>query len=828
MHPEVHLVCNAHLDPVWLWEWEEGAAEALSTFRTAADLCEEFDGFIFNHNEAILYQWIEEYEPALFRRIQRLVREGRWHIMGGWYLQPDCNLPSGESFVRQILAGRIYFEKKFGVRPTTAINFDPFGHTRGLAQILARSGYDSYVFCRPGPGDCCLPAETFTWEGFDGSSITGQRVNGFYNSHLGVARTKTEHQMEKHASESVFLVLWGVGNHGGGPSRKDLKDLSDLMAASTERKILHSTPEAYIASFHRQNCSRPLPVHREGINPWAVGCYTSMTRLKQLHRKLENEFYMTEKMAMHAQLMVNMAYPENDLNQAEEDLLFSEFHDILPGSSIQPVEDACIQRMHHGLEKLSRIRTRAFFSLCAGQPRPRPGEFAILVYNPHPYRIRQAVISCEMQLADQNREETFTDLIITQDSKRIAGQIEKEESNLNLDWRKRLVFSADLAPSSINRFDARPKVIQRCPGRKLKARRGTIAFSGKEYRVDINTRTGLIDRFVVDGRISLTRNTGRAVVIEDTEDPWGMTFKRFGRSAGFFKPLSPEASARFSGVRRPLRAVRVIEDGPVRAVVEAVFGWGDSFLCQRYILPKEGSEIGIEARVFWNEKNRALKWVFPLPRDCEWSFRGQTAYGTNELPINGDECTAQKWVAACSSKNDAVTFCNNGIYGFDFRNQAVRMTLLRSAAYACHPISDRELIPQDRFMPRIDQGERVFQLWINAGPTAERIKSVDREAQAHNEQPYALAFSPSGQGSKPGPLVTLSDAVVRLAALKKAKQSNHLIVRLFEPTGHARKTTVRIPALKVEEIVKLKGFEIKTLSVNPRTGKCRETDLMEK
>ena len=95
------LICNAHLDPVWLWMWQEGLAETLTTFRTAARFCEEFEEFVFCHNEAVLYQWVEQYEPALFRRIRDLVGQGRWHILGGWYLQPDCNLPCGESFVRQ-------------------------------------------------------------------------------------------------------------------------------------------------------------------------------------------------------------------------------------------------------------------------------------------------------------------------------------------------------------------------------------------------------------------------------------------------------------------------------------------------------------------------------------------------------------------------------------------------------------------------------------------------------------------------------------------------------------------------------------------------------
>ena len=163
---KLHLLCNAHLDPAWLWRWNEGLAEAISTFRVAADFCEAYDGFVFNHNEALLYEWVEEHEPALFERIKRLVAAGKWRIMGGWYLQPDCVMTSGESLLEQIRLGREYFEEKFGVRPTTAINFDPFGHSRGLVQILRVCGYDSYIFMRPHEfrGD-------FWWEGFDGSQI---------------------------------------------------------------------------------------------------------------------------------------------------------------------------------------------------------------------------------------------------------------------------------------------------------------------------------------------------------------------------------------------------------------------------------------------------------------------------------------------------------------------------------------------------------------------------------------------------------------------------------------------------------------------------------
>ena len=139
----VHLICNAHLDPVWLWRWQEGCTEALSTFRTAEAFTEEFPDFVFNHNEAILYEWVKENEPELFARIQQKVKEGKWHIMGGWYLQPDCNMPNGESIIRNISEGHRFFEEEFGVRPTTAINFDSFGHSVGLVQILKQAGYDT-------------------------------------------------------------------------------------------------------------------------------------------------------------------------------------------------------------------------------------------------------------------------------------------------------------------------------------------------------------------------------------------------------------------------------------------------------------------------------------------------------------------------------------------------------------------------------------------------------------------------------------------------------------------------------------------------------------
>jgi alpha-mannosidase len=823
---KMHLVCNAHMDPVWLWEWEEGAAATISTFRCAADFCEEFDGFIFNHNEAVLYRWVEEYEPALFRRIQRLVRQKKWHIMGGWYLQPDCNMPSGESFVRQILTGRRYFEEKFGAAPTTAINLDPFGHTQGLVQILAKSGYDSYLFCRPDQKDCPLPDADFVWVGYDGSEVMASRVVGWYNSQLGKARKKIEDRIKSPPFKDNIILLWGLGDHGGGPTRVDLTAIAKFIRERKDWRIIHSTPETYFAELKTK---RPqLPRHAKDMNPWGVGCYTSQVRIKQRHRRLENELYATEKMATAAAVQGLMEYPRADLDEALRDLMFSEFHDILPGSSIQPVEEAALRLMDHGLEILSRVKARTFFALAAGQSKAKDGEIPILVHNPHPYRVR-TIVECEFQLADPNWDDVHTTATVYRDGKAVRSQVEKELSNLHLDWRKRIAFAAELEPGQMNRYDCRLKVLRSRPKPALKEKNGTIRFKTASLDVVINARTGLVDRYRVRGVDHVGPNAFEPLVMTDNEDSWGMLMRGYRKIAGRFKLMSRREGTRFSGVTAgQLPSVRVIEDGALRTIVEAVLQYGDSFICQQYKLPKEGTEIEVETRVHWNEKNRMLKLSVPVSTESG-RYVGQVAYGVGELPSNGDEAVAQKWVAVISKDEDkALTCINEGVYGSDYSSDGLRLTLLRSPAYSGHPIYERPIVVQDRYLPRIDQGERVFRFWFNGGPAGERLDVVDREALARNERPFALSFFPPGVGKRPTPVLVLSDEVVQVTAIKKAADNDDLIIRLFEPTGNARSTVLSFPLVPMKAAIRLGGFEIRTLRVNLKARKVAEVNLLEK
>lgn len=821
----LHLVCNAHLDPVWLWEWEEGAAAAISTFRVAADFCEEFEGFVFNHNEVALYQWVEEYEPVLFARIQRLVQEGKWHIMGGWYLQPDCNMPSGESFVRQILLGRTYFKEKFDATPTTAINFDPFGHTRGLVQILKKSGYDSYLFCRPDQNDCPLPADDFIWVGYDGSEIIGHRASTFYNSALGKAHEKVAKWIELYKGKETGLMLWGVGNHGGGPSRTDLQILKTLMKENNEYEIMHSTPETYFAELNQSGVK--LEHHEKDLNPWGVGCYTSQVRIKQKHRMLENGLYMLEKMISSATLQGLMEYPFPEIHQALQSLLFSEFHDILPGSSIQSVEDTSLRVLDHGLEIVSRLKARAFFALSNGQKKAEEGEIPILVYNPHPYKM-QGIFECEFQLQDQNWGDGFSLPVVYQNGIQIPSQAEKEASNLSLDWRKHTIFMAELEPYTMNRFNCKITMLPQKPLPVLSVKDGKVNFVTNDIKVVINALTGLLDTYEVKGVPYILENAFSPLVMQDSDDSWGTTAKSFAEMDGSFTLMSPEEGTRFSGIEGTiLNSVRIIEDGAVRTVVEALLSYGDSFICLTYKLPKVGSEIEIHVRVHWNEKKKMLKLSIPTNL-ANASFKGQVAYGVADLPMSGKEAVAQKWIGLFDEQhNQAITCINDGVYGSDCQEGEIRISLLRSSAYSGLPIFDRPIVPQDRYMLRMDQGERLYTFWLRGGPSVERKQAIDREALIHNEKPFVLSFFPAGTGKVQSSFAQLSDDSIQMTAFKKEEKGENYIIRLFEPTGKPCATTLEIPYFSIKQEFHLEKFEIKTLCLDIEKRELMEVNLME-
>lgn len=814
---KLHLLCNAHLDPVWQWKWQEGVGAAITTFSAAADFCEEFGDFIFCHNEAVLYKWVEEYDPALFARIQKLVKEKKWHIMGGWYLQPDCNMPSGESFIRQMQSGYEYFKEKFPgyERPATAINFDSFGHTRGLVQILQDAGYKGYVCLRP---ECNTRDRAFKWKGYADSEIAVYRVHGAYNTLLGQVEKKLEPFIAEFSHLETGMFLWGVGNHGGGPSRQDYKTINELKKKYPDIEIVHSTPDAYFNEI--LNSGKELP-ETPDMNYLDQGCYTSMVRIKQLHQRLENLLYSVEKMAEHARLS-GATFDDREFKTAQEDMLFNEFHDILPGTCIKAGEDDAILQLSHGIYTAEKLKIKAFLALAGGQSRAAKGEYPVLVYNPHPFTV-ETDVECEFMLADQNwSQEEYFAVDAYFNGEKLNSQLEKESSNLPLDWRKKLVFKIKMQPFSMNRvsvFTRSEPVVKKEKQTESK----DVFFDNGTLKVQISGKTGKISSLCANG-VEYLKDAGAIRVVENGIDPWGFFYNEHKKILGEFELLTDEESAEFAAVERDaLPAVRVIEDGAVRTVVEALFKYKNSRAVIQYLLPKKGTEIKVHIDLFNSEKDVKVKLVLPNKLKTN-KFIGKTAFGMNELQINGDEMVAQDYVVNSNGEN-AMSVIHFGTYGFDATEEEMTVTLLNSVTYTGHPIDDRTVMKDDRYGARIDQGERHYDFILNFSNLDSRLENIEKESQIAHQAPYALNYFPTGNGEKCKEFITISEPSIVLSAVKKAEKGNGTVVRLFNSQNKSSSTEICFKWLNLSFEIKFKPYQFKTFIL--KDGKLLPCNCLE-
>lgn len=819
----IHLIANAHLDPVWLWRWQEGCSEALSTFKTVEEMTGDFEGFVFNHNEAILYEWVKDNSPGLFQKLQKAVEEGRWNIMGGWYLQPDCNMPSGESIVRNIERGRRFFQEYFNALPTTAINFDSFGHSRGLVQILKKAGYDSYIVCRPARNGFSFEEQDFEWEGLDGSTILVHRSDENYNSVWGQAAKELLEFLPLKEEEEVTLFLWGVGDHGGGPSRKDLQDLKELAENNKDYNLIHSTPEAYFKE--RITKLNEFPRVSKGLNPVAEGCYTSQIRIKQKHRELENELYSAEKMAAAAWLQCGRSYPQKEMKDAAGALIFSEFHDALPGSGSPLVETDTLRLLDYGLELMSRVKHSAALALAQGEKRVKEGSSVILFYNPHPFDIT-GVFSCETGLPVQNWSTDFMYPKVMFEGKQIPAQAEKESSNFNLDWRKKIVVQATLKASSMNRMDVYFEPIPKRPLYTEIVSRPEYMLDNGSMKVVIDTATGLLKEYSVKGVRYLEEESLQLVCFEDTHNPWGFG-KKESRSRRAFQLLTPHEAAEYCGLsEKVVPAVRIIEDGEVRTTVEAVFGLHDSKAYIRYHIPKKGSCFDAEIGVHFQEKEKYLKAVLKTPEEYE-AFHGQIMFGREEL--NKDkETVSQKWTMAVDGAADkALAVINNGIHGASYTGREFGITLLRSAGYTSSDFIMGKALQEEQWAPRMEQGERFYHFRIQGGAAAEVERMIDREALVFNEEPYGFSFCPPEEGEAAGQFITIDNPQVIVSAVKRAENFDGYILRVYESTGKSAKANIRMLDGRIDQEVSLGGFEVKTYKIDLAEGGLTETGLIE-
>ncbi len=825
--PTAHLIANAHLDPIWQWRWEEGAHEAIATFRVAAELLKEYPEFIFVHNEALLYEWVERFEPDLFEDIRALVKAGRWRICGGWFLQPDCNLPSGESFVRQALVGKTYFKEKFGVDVPVAYNLDAFGHNGGFPQILKKSGSELYIHFRPGPGDKELPGDLYRWRGVDGSEILACRPpGGAYCTEPNEAADRARAVMDAFRNHPRdFMIFWGTGDHGGGATRGDLDALRALIAESGGR-LKHSHPEAFLDAV--KPLWDELPVVEGDLQRCFPGCYTSLSRIKRAHRAAEAALAQAERYAALAWRRVGQPYPGDALRDAWKGLLFNEFHDILPGSCTEEGEEDALQIFGRVMDAARQARMAAQRALVREEPKAGENRIPIFVFNPHPWRLR-APVDVEFMLGYRPRREPTPLALVDARGRAVPSQLERTSAVLPWEWRKKMAFVADVPPLSFARYEVvvgrRPA--RRTKGPKVRDERGAVVVENRWLRLAVSKRTGWVQslRDKTNRQEVLARPGFVPLCIDDPHDSWGSTAHFLRDVVGKFRAAPKSRTAALLGAPGP--AVRVIEAGPVRVVVEALLAFGDSFVETRYVVYADWPCLEVNLRIHWQERRRLLKIALPLALrrptvSCE------IPYGAIERAADGSEHAHQRWVRvdgeAADGRAYAVGLVNTGQYASDFKNGELRLNILRSAVYCQHPPAE---IQGDRAEKFMDLGQHDVRLGLAFGRRAAAARATVELAHALNVPCEAVAcFPKGGPGAAAKPLVSVSPAAIALGALKRSEDGRALIVRLHESLGRRTTARVDIDGLARPLRVAFGPFEIKTFRVEGR--KVSECDLLER
>ncbi len=291
----VHMIANAHIDPVWLWPWQAGADEALATTAAMADRCDEYPEFVFTRGEAWLYRQVERLHPELFARVRRLIERGQWHVTGGQFIQPDLNLPTAENLHRQIVHGQRYFRDRFGIAPRIGYNVDSFGHTASLPDILFEHGYEAYVFRRPEQHQVALPANVFRWQGTGGAEVTAFRIEPGYVANFADLAGQVQIAIDSvDPALGHAMCFYGVGNHGGGPS----KAMIEWILANHDfagHELVFSTPEAFFEAIADRTGDLPrVTIELQHTFP---GCYSVMHDIKAAQRHGEQLLVQAEAAA---------------------------------------------------------------------------------------------------------------------------------------------------------------------------------------------------------------------------------------------------------------------------------------------------------------------------------------------------------------------------------------------------------------------------------------------------------------------------------------------------------------------------------------------------
>lgn len=800
MKNEVCLIGNSHIDIVWQWRWQDGFQEIRATFKSVLDRMKEFENFKFTCAGALYYEWIEQIDSDMFSEIQKRIKEGRWCIAGGWYLQSDCNIPCGESFVREGLISQNYFKEKFGVVAKVGYNVDSFGHISGLPQILSKCGLDYYVFMRPDENEMQLPSNLFRWTSDDGSSVLAYRIPLAYGLRdiEAIVRIKLKAETENLPQAAFF----GMGNHGGGPTIKLLTEIEEMQ--SKDDSYYYGT----INEFFKNTKELRVPVVTGDLQFHSKGCYSLSTMIKGYNRKAEQALLSSETFLLMAEKLLGFTSPAGEFDELWKKLFFCHFHDNLAGTVIKPAAEdirnafgtiiaSCDEKSHFALSRISweidtlqgesetifrEDRLFPFVHEKLGSP--------VVVFNSLPFSVKQTVTiypQCGCVL-------DYKGNIVP--SQKIRG-CHTDATNVFS-----TMFLAEIPPCGYKLFrifkDERKKTENRMFF-------GDNFIENNLLKVEFDKTTGCIKN-ITDKKTEkqlLSESAFITVIDDEDNDMWAHGVKKFDNVLGTFQGVE----------------MHIIERGPARVTMRITSKYNGNLIRQDVSLLDDCPTVNAKVRVNFNEKHRMLKFGFPVNANKNFiQALSDTPFSVTERPCNGEEFPCGKWIAV-TDKDSGVVVCNDGKYSFSVDGNIAYLSILRTAIYLDHYANVAKT--RDEFCDYVDLGETDFSYTIEK---FDGIPAAIKSAYSLNT-PVKTVMETFHKGKLCAEYtgIEVDKENVIITALKKAQDGNGMILRLYETDGIDVATEINVFGKKF--FCNLAHNEIKTLRITENS--IKETNLLE-
>ena len=801
-----YLIANAHLDPVWQWCVPEGLSLVKSTFRSALDRMNEFPGYIFTSACTSYYKWIKLNEPEMFEEIRQRVEEGRWAVVGGMWVQPDCNIPSGEAFCRHFLYSQKFFKENFGITVKTGYNVDSFGHNGMLPQLLKKSGIDNYIYQRPNNREekPNLPFDDLhLWRSPDGSTVRAFHIPDGYGGDVHEERL-IDHYFNKN---QPMMVFFGVGNHGGGPSKEHLANAEKLIA---QGNFKYATPDEYF----EETKTVDMPLVNEDLQHHASGCYSANSRIKELNRRAETALVTAEKLDVLAKAVTGSALHNEQIEAAWERVMFNQFHDILAGCSIKEAytdaesaygyaRETALGVNTFAAQRISwRIKTTDFLDADTSEMRARMwyrnGEGSpMVVFNPHSFPVKSIG-----QFGDQGVSKVL-------DSKGNEVRIQKvRASYTDGDHIMKTVFEAEVPAYGYSVY----YLYHRDAGEDKVYETGLVgtdnSLENSKVKIVFDKNTGAVSSYILksNNRDYAKGLLGKAVVCDDSaNDTWGH---------GVFD-YNVDIDAFADGT------LELVESGPVRATVKSVVKYGNSVLKRYYSLYDNSEKLTVRTVLDFDEQYKSVKLSFNADVDNK-TVTYSMPYGFIEKDANGQEEPCHAWCDITDADGNGLALLNTSKYSFCAKGNDLRMMIARGCAYLDH-YGQRS---RDGEMEFLDKGEQEFSYEIV--PHTEKINSelfrlseiLNNPLQTHQETHH--------DGTLPQiySAIDVDKENVVVAAIKSAEDGNGIIMRIVETNGNETKAEIDFKAVNAKFSLEFAPQEIKTvrISADGNVSECMITE----